>query len=102
MDSPKAQPSVIFVLFDVFGNLLRARTQPPLKRYPKQEVREYVPRPETCSTCTNRGQVCEVPFCKHWGHPIPNYNGTQFCSFHTIVEHEYSLGISSDRNAPSE
>lgn len=73
---------VIYVLFDVFGNFLRARGQPPLKRYKSQVVRLYVPPPETCLTCANRGNVCEVPYCKYWGKTITGYDGTQFCSYH--------------------
>ena len=86
MASHKTLPSVIYVLFDVFGNLLRARTQPPLKLYPKQEIRQYAPRPETCATCANREPVKAVMFCKHWGKAIADYDGTQFCSFHVPID----------------
>ena len=78
--------SRIYVLFDVFGHWLRASPNPIHKRYPKQEVRQYTPRPETCATCANRGKICGVPFCKYWGKPIPGYDGTQFCSFHDTKE----------------
>ena len=76
-------PQAIYVLFDVFGNFLRARPQPPLKRYTNQVLRRYVHPPETCRTCENRGQLCEVPYCKHWGKTITDYDGSQFCSYHS-------------------